>query len=185
MSRIYLTSDFHFGHDKDFLYGPRGFDNIYDHDKCIIQLWNEIVNDDDLVYVLGDLMLKDNEYGTKCFNQLKGFKEIIIGNHDTNNRLAFYPHLRGVIDVKYADVFKYGQYSFYVSHYPTITSSHDYPKPLNHRMLNLCGHTHTNDKFTDWDKGFIYHCELDAHCMKPISIEQIITDIEEKNSIGA
>ena len=67
-----------------------------------------------------------------------------------------------------------------MSHYPTITSNHDYNKPLNKRLINLCGHTHTKDKFADWDKGIIYHVELDAHNNTPVNIEEIIKDIEIK-----
>ena len=140
---IFITSDFHFGHNKEFLYKPRGFDDIYTHDQAIINNWNSIIQDDDLVFVLGDLMLEDNDYGSKCFNQLKGSKEIIIGNHDSHTRIELYPNLRGVIKVVYADVFDYMGYHFYVSHYPTISSSHEYPKPLKHRLINLCGLTHT------------------------------------------
>ena len=27
---IYFTSDTHFGHDREFIYGPRGFKNLHD-----------------------------------------------------------------------------------------------------------------------------------------------------------
>ena len=30
MSNIWLTSDTHFGHDKDFIWGSRGFKNVYE-----------------------------------------------------------------------------------------------------------------------------------------------------------
>lgn len=58
---IYLTSDLHFCHDKDFIYGARGFDSVDDMNAAIIENWNALINDDDEVYVLGDLMLKDIE----------------------------------------------------------------------------------------------------------------------------
>jgi len=180
MSKIYVTSDLHFCHNKEFLYEPRGFKNIYEHDKTIVNNWNQKVDDDDLVIVLGDIMLKNNESGCYYFNQLKGNKIIILGNHDTDARQEFYPNLRGVLSIKYADMFKYGGYNFFLSHYPSITSEHTYTKPLSHRIINLCGHTHIADKFADWDKGYIYHCELDAHNNYPIDIEDIIRDLEEK-----
>ena len=34
---IYFTSDLHIGHDKDFLYKPRGFNNVWDMDNAIIE----------------------------------------------------------------------------------------------------------------------------------------------------
>ena len=180
---VYVTSDLHFGHNRDFLYGSRGFNNIYEHDKAIIDNWNSIVNEEDLVYILGDIMLNDNDYGCKCFNQLNGFKEIILGNHDSDTRKELYNNLHGVLDVSLAKIIKYDKYRFFLCHYPTITSNHDYEKPLKNRVINLCGHTHTNDKFKDWDKGYIYHCELEAHDMKPINMDSVVKDIEQKAGV--
>lgn len=180
---IWFTSDLHFCHNKSFLYEPRGFISVQEMNDAIIRNWNQVVSDDDLVYILGDLMLNDNELGCKCFNQLKGDKVIILGNHDTDNRKELYRHLRGVnglSSIKYAHQIKYNGYNFYLSHYPTITSNNDYNKPLKKRLINLCGHTHTKDKFIDMDKGIIYHVELDAHNNTPVSVEQIIEDLEIK-----
>ena len=88
---IYVTSDLHFGHSKPFIYEPRGFPNIVDHDEEIIKRWNELVQPEDEVYILGDLMLKDNEHGLECLKQLNGKKYFIIGNHDTNTRVNVFP----------------------------------------------------------------------------------------------
>lgn len=60
---VYFTSDLHLGHDKDFIYKERGFDNINSHDIAILKNWNSVVTPDDIVYVLGDLMLGDNSTG--------------------------------------------------------------------------------------------------------------------------
>ena len=173
---IWFTSDLHIGHNKGFLYEPRGFKNIYDHDQAIIDNWNSVVKEEDLVYVLGDLMLNDNDYGRKIFNQLVGQKIIIYGNHDTDARLNFYQELRGVQEVKIADMIKIGKHRFYLSHYPTYTACFD-KKPLNKHLINLSGHTHYKDKFFE-DNPYIYNVALDAHDMKPVTYEEIIQDIQ-------
>ena len=49
---IYVTSDLHFGHDREFIFGPRGFKTIQEHDEAIIQNWNSVVTKSDLVYIL-------------------------------------------------------------------------------------------------------------------------------------
>ena len=36
MSEVYITSDLHFGHNQSFLYEPRGFSSIGEHDRVII-----------------------------------------------------------------------------------------------------------------------------------------------------
>ena len=176
---IYLTSDLHFGHDKDFMYGPRGFDSIEDHDRALIDKWNRTVSATDDVYVLGDLMLGDTVQGLQKLAQLNGVLHVVRGNHDTDNRWRYYGNVWNVIETKEAMTLKFQKFRFYLSHYPTLTANFDDGKELRRHLFNLCGHLHTKDKFADWDKGLIYHVELDAHDMRPVSIEQIIDDIRE------
>lgn len=177
---IYFTSDLHFGHQKEFLYEPRGFKDIQTHNKTIISNWNNLIKPTDTVYVLGDLMLSNTDKGLKNVRQLQGEIFIILGNHDTSNRIEEYNKLPNVKDICYATVIKYNNYHFYLSHYPTITSNFDFDKPLKARLINLCGHSHIKDPFADWDKynSPIYHVELDAHNNMPISIDYIIQEIE-------
>lgn len=177
---IYITSDLHFGHEREFLYGPRGFTTISEHDQKIIENWNSIVKDDDIVYVLGDIMLNDNINGRKCWNQLRGEKHVIWGNHDSDVRKEILAECHNTYLDGYSMPFKYKHYNFYLSHYPSIVSNYDADKPLRARVINLCGHSHTQDKFKDFDKGLIYHVELDAHNNTPVSIDQIIKDIKER-----
>ena len=148
--------------------------------KTIVKNWNSIINKDDDVYILGDLMLNDDEKGLQLINSLNGWLHVIRVNHDTSTRVNKYLNLPNVVEVVNAQYLDYKKYHFYLSHYPTITSNFDYDKPLRQRLLNLCGHSHTKDKWADADKGFIYHCELDAHDMKPISFDRIIEDFKEK-----
>ena len=42
MSKIFLTSDTHFGHDREFLWGPRGFRSSIEHDEAVIANWNSV-----------------------------------------------------------------------------------------------------------------------------------------------
>ena len=69
---IWLTSDWHFCHNKPFLYEPRGFENQYEMNEVLISNYNKLVGRDDDVYCLGDCMLSDTELGLKCLESLKG-----------------------------------------------------------------------------------------------------------------
>lgn len=180
MNKIWITSDLHFCHNKDFIYAPRGFSNPEDMSKTIVENWNAIIDDEDYVYVLGDLMLSDDELGIELIKSLKGWIHIIRGNHDTRMRLDKYLRCPRVVQIDNAFYLDYQKYHFYLSHYPTITSNLDYDKPLKQRLLNLCGHTHTTDKWLDADKGYIYHCEVDAHDCKPVLLDTIIEDFKNK-----
>ena len=180
MGKIYITSDLHFEHDKSFIYLPRGFNSIEEHDKTIIRNWNSIINSYDDVYILGDLILGNTESGIKKIKQLNGNLHIIRGNHDTNNRIKEYFKIDNIKSyLGYSNILKYKKYIFYLSHYPSITSNYDEDKQLYKQIINLCGHSHCNDRFQDMEKGLIYHCELDAHNCKPILIDKIIEDIQK------
>lgn len=179
MSNIFFTSDLHFCHDRDFVYQPRGFSSIYEMNEAIVKNWNEVVRYGDCVYILGDIMLNNNEQGISLLNRLNGNKYIIIGNHDTDTRVRMYEAVCYETILGYAHIEKIGGQRFYLSHYPTLTSNIREEKPLSKRMVNLCGHLHTQDRFCDIDKGLIYHCELDAHNNTPVSIEEIISDIRK------
>lgn len=169
---IYFTSDLHFNHNREFIYKSRGFVNVWDMNKEIVDNWNSKVKDNDIVYVLGDLMLGNNEKGKKFLTQLKGDLHIILGNHDTDARIEIYKNLYNTVDVKYADRIKYGKYIFYLSHYPSkVTNKKDKP------IWCLHGHTHSKNKF-EYPQN--YNVSLDAHNMKLVSIEEVIHDIERK-----
>ena len=173
---IWLTSDLHFCHDRAFVYEPRGFSNIEEMNHAIVERWNAVVQPEDIVYVLGDIMLNNNEEGVRLFNSLNGYKRIILGNHDTATRQALYKECKNVESVELAAMLKYKGYHFFMTHYPCITSNLDYDKPLRQRTFCLCGHKHTKNRWDDADKGYIYHCELDAHDCYPILIDNIIND---------
>ena len=48
---IFIVSDLHLGHSKDFIYSARGFENVEDMNETIIRKWNEVVDEEDDVYV--------------------------------------------------------------------------------------------------------------------------------------
>lgn len=182
---IYMSSDFHFQHHRDFIYGPRGFESAEEMNETILKNFNEILRPDDTLYVLGDICLGGGSYENAAKNKnliesLNGNLKIILGNHDTLKRIELYESCRNVEVLGYADMLKYGKYHFYLSHFPTLTSNWDTDKPLKQRTINLCGHSHTKNRWQDWDKGPIYHVELDAHANFPVSIEQIIKELKEK-----
>lgn len=182
MNKTYFTSDLHFGHSKEFLWYPRGFGDSKENDETIIRNFNSIIDNEDDVYVLGDLMLEDNDTGIEKIKQLNGRLHIIIGNHDSFTRIELYKQLSNVIEVEYAKVIKIGKQHYYLSHYPTICSNYD-DKPYHNHMINLYGHTHQQTNFykiDGEDNPFMYHVGVDSHNCYPISIEQISEDIHNK-----
>ena len=182
MGKIWISSDTHFCHDKEFIWGPRGFNSVNEMNESIIKNWNSVVNWDDEVYLLGDCMLNNNAEGLKCLNRLAGKIYILTGNHDTTTRIQEYVNIRPtILHLGLAYILKYEGYHFYLSHYPVLCGNYDdKDKPLKKKLISLCGHYHTKDPFIDWNKDLIYHCELDAHNNMPICIDDIILNIENK-----
>jgi len=87
--KIYVISDTHFGHenvlrfkDDDGAYIRSGFSGIRDHDEHIIEKWNDVVREHDIVYHLGDVYFASEGYAKSILNRLNGRKRLIVGNHD-------------------------------------------------------------------------------------------------------
>lgn len=148
--------------------------------KAIVERHNSLVAEDDDVYVLGDLCLGGAESldkNRKLISAMNGKLHIVAGNHDTSKRLEMYRTLPNVIEIAYALPLKYRKYNFWLSHYPTLTSNYDSEEPLRARVINVCGHAHTTEHFSDIEKGLIYHCEMDAHNCYPCNLDDIIEEI--------
>lgn len=175
---IYFTSDLHFCHDREFLYKPRGFESVEEMNNAIVTNWNSTVINSDKIYVLGDLMLggdKGTEHGIELLSSLKGNIHIILGNHDTANRVEKYKECENVKSIQYADMLKHDGYSFFMTHYPCITSNLC-KETLKQCTINLFGHTHSKDKFY-MDMPFMYNVALDAHACNLVPIYEIIYDL--------
>lgn len=182
MGRIFVVSDTHFGHDREFLWGPRGFTNYREHDIAVIENWNNVVQSDDIVYHLGDVMLGDAEYGMSCLRQLNGTIKIIRGNHDTDARWKLYATLPNVECIGWAEVIKYRKYQFYLSHHPTMTSNLEKAPYLRMHLINLFGHTHQQNKFY-MSMPFMFHVGLDSNNCTPILLDDAIEMMKKETQI--
>ena len=172
---IYFTSDLHLNHDKEFIYKNRGFNSIDAMNNTIIRNWNNLVEDSDTVYILGDIMMGLSDESIKLFNKLKGQKKIVLGNHDTSYRAEIYSQAPNTEVLGYAALIKIKKQLFYLSHYPTILGDAKHFR-LGHSAICLFGHIHEDIKFYD-DCPHIYHVGLDAHNFTPVALPDILDDI--------
>jgi len=80
---LFFTSDFHVGHNSVIKFDKRPFKNVNEMNEKLIENWNSVVNDDDIVFYLGDLSYRCKSSTSKWFvEQLKGKIYFIMGNHD-------------------------------------------------------------------------------------------------------
>jgi calcineurin-like phosphoesterase family protein len=122
------------------------------HDEWLINLWNETVRREDVVYILGDFCLGNKEYTEKVLNRLKGKKFLIEGNHDKSlHGLERYFEWYGQIkEAKFTN----NQYDFIdpnetfcveLCHYPLLT--------WNRRTHGSCMvHGHCHGSISEYNK---------------------------------
>lgn len=180
MSNTFFTSDLHLFHDKNFVYEARGFSSIDEMNEAIVERYNSVVRDDDFVFILGDIALNNYDKGLEYIGRLRGHKWLIIGNHDmSKSRIAKCKESGHFFNVVTADVLIDGKRTFYLSHYPTITSNGE----EKYFPINLYGHTHQKDNFYN-NNPKMYHVGVDSHNCYPVSLEEIKTDIRNKIAEG-
>lgn len=85
--KVYFYSDPHFGHAKIIEYSNRPFSSVEEMNETLVSRYNSIVNEQDLVYFMGDIALYDA--GT-YISLLKGEKILIMGNHDKRKSVTFW-----------------------------------------------------------------------------------------------
>lgn len=178
MSKIFVTSDLHFGHDRQFIWGARGFSSIEEMNETYVKRWNEIVSEEDHVYILGDLMLGDNEKGIDCLTRLNGTLHVVLGNHDTANRQKIYKEIPNVHEIAWAIMLPYKKYHFFMTHFPCMTGNLE-KESLRQMTLNLYGHTHQTENFYE-DRPYMYHVGVDSHKGIPVLLDDIIQEMKDK-----
>lgn len=181
---IFVTSDLHFNHDREFVWKARGYNSVEEMNEDIIENFNSVVGKDDDVYILGDLCLGGGSPISLAKNQiliesLNGKLHIIRGNHDTNSRVIMYELCKNVVDeVKWADMLNYKGYHFYLSHFPTLTGNLE-KESLKQCTCNLFGHTHQTTNF-HLDMPYLYHVGVDSHNCYPVNLDDIIQEMNNK-----
>ena len=169
MSEIWFSSDLHFFHDRAFIYEPRGFSSVEEMNEVLLENFNKEISDSDQVYLLGDLMLGNTEEGLKLLKSIKGFKWIIIGNHDTGSRILKYNELFNCEVIGYASLQTFSKRNrLYLSHYPTIMGNFEEKK-----KTCLHGHTHSKDKLQYIGNGCI-NVAVDAWDNKPVHMDEVL-----------
>lgn len=197
MINLFFISDIHFGHDNIIKYANRPFIDVKEMNEVIINNWNEVVKDDDLVIIAGDLSLgiKKPELA-QIMLQLKGKKILIKGNHDKFSNSEYYS--MGITIVVDSILMKIANKRVNISHYPYKSGKFNYwkytilhslfpkryfrPKEWQNQLENdgkflIHGHTHSLTKITN--RSINVCCE--AWDYTPIHINEIIRLIN-KNS---
>ena len=179
--QVWFTSDQHFGHKNIIKYCNRPFADTFVMDCWIRNSWNEVVGDNDIVFILGDItMFPDAHKIKKLLDELNGEQIYIVpGNHDKVDK-GFrllkdrYVVLHDIARVKFLG-HELGNPEVVCSHIPLMTwPSRDKNVPC------LFGHVHsgprcTNDGFDTnlplWEN--MYDVGVDNNNYTPINLNKI------------
>lgn len=186
MSVVRFTSDLHLGHLK--VAELRGFNSVQDHDDTILSNWCEVVAEEDIVWVLGDLTIgrRDLPGALAALHQLPGRKRLILGNHDPGH-----PRFRDAHrwSDTYATVFEHmatcarikiqGR-EVLLSHFPYERDRGE----IRHEQWRLPdlgstlvhGHTHGTERRSYSRTGSLeLHVGLDAWELRPVSDRELLS----------
>ena len=136
--KTYITSDLHFSHKAITRYCPvtRPYSDILEMNADMIEKWNNVVEPEDLTYILGDVVFCTGAKGADIINQLNGRKILIIGNHDEAQMessvfIDCFESIHNILEIKYNDV------KIVMCHYPIFDH-----KNCARGALMLHGHRH-------------------------------------------
>lgn len=91
---IYFSSDFHYNHQKDFLWKPRGFNSFEEHDKFLENEVSKLTKNDLLIF-LGDFSLNSPaEQTSKLLHKINARLFYIFGNHEAYHSKYYKDSLR-------------------------------------------------------------------------------------------
>lgn len=137
MVEPFVSSDHHFFHKNIIEYCSRPFTGLDHMHQFMIDEWNSVVTDDDIIIHLGDFICGGTFDAVKeVVDQLNGYKILVIGNHDSKGK----QWLKNVgFDQVYRSKFCIGMYCF--SH---RVQHADFLK-ANESRYNLHGHSHKHD----------------------------------------
>lgn len=163
---IFVTADLHLGHTNIIKHCGRYFNNVNEMDETIINNWNSVIKQKDLVYIVGDFAWKTPD---RYISKLNGKKILIRGNHDYKFKKYYYL-FQEVHDILIRNI---NEQKVVFCHYKLTT----WPGS-NRGAYHLHGHSH----------GMLYEdpnipcCDIgvDVWNFIPVSWETIVLKLKER-----
>ena len=179
-TNIWFTSDTHFYHENIIKYCYRPFNSVEEMNQSLINNWNNVVKEDDVVFHLGDFAF---DKWKSIIKQLNGKIYLIVGNHD---EIKYPGHkifdlFEGVFNQLYIQI---DDQWIYLNHYPFLCYGGSYN---NNPVWQLHGHTHSGPNCNGKDAcrlkitfPYQYDVGVDNNNYTPISYNQIKEIINNK-----
>lgn len=178
LSKIFFTSDTHFGHKNIIEFCKRPYSSTEEMDQKLIDNWNAVVGPTDDVYHLGDFCFHGPQRWWELIGALHGRIHLILGNHD----LKYID--KGILymfcEVVHQKVLCLSDRLIYLNHVPFLCYGGD-----ERGNIQLYGHVHSGPNSISRDLprlkmcyGTQYDVGVDNNYYKPISLADILQKIK-------
>jgi calcineurin-like phosphoesterase family protein len=172
-NNIWFIADLHIGHKNILFHQPNRIeamslenkDDIKGHDSYIVNMWLSQTKKGDHIYVLGDMIMGNQQFAIYVLNRLKsnGCKiHLVVGNHDKSIRNM--TNMFESIDLIKRVIFKKNEFEFLNADFEVILSHY----PLKswegkcRGSMNLYGHVHDNALWVDEDDDLCFNVGIDS-----------------------
>ena len=180
---IYVISDTHFYHNNIIKYCNRPFKDVETMNEFMIDKWNSIVSDEDIVLHLGDFGFGSKEQLTNICQQLKGHKILLKGNHCSRKGNAFW------LECGFEQVYKQkemllteilGISQDFIKTDSDVILSH-YPRQVPDNKLNIHGHIHNAPlDINQFNQNNHINVSVEMIDYKPVSLIKIVKEWRDK-----
>ena len=180
---LFFTSDTHFWHENIIKFCNRPFSSIEEMNDTIINNWNSVVKENDIVFHLGDFCFCGSDKFKELIEKLNGRIYLILGNHDWKTIKQW--HATKFEGVYQQMSIKIDGRKIYLNHFPFLCYAGTYYRSED-AVWQLFGHVHSSDKNkngldnqrlsmlfpTQYDVG------VDNNNYMPVSFEEVKKIIE-------
>ena len=182
--KLFFTSDIHAYHENIIKSCHRPFKNSEEMNEALINNWNSVVDDDSIVFCLGDFAWGGYNKWKSFREQLNGHIILIKGNHDDKNLTTTAE--RELFDyTTYQMKIKVENRAVYLNHYPFLCYAGIYREPQD-QVWALHGHIHLGPNSLEGKDiprmQYLYPTQydvgVDMNNFTPISWEQVKEKIE-------
>lgn len=169
-TKLYFTADSHAGHKNIINYCNRPFTSVEEMDKALVNNWNSVVTNNDIVFHLGDFCFGTLEQWINFRKQLNGQIIFIKGNHDKhqNGQLKhLFNSIHDYLEISVEDpTGDQGWQKIVLCHYAFRVWN------KSHRSSwSLYGHSHGS--LPDDPNSLSFDVGVDCHNYTPTSYKQV------------
>lgn len=174
-ANIWIWSDTHFGHTNVIKYSDRPYTDATHMDESMIANFNSKVHQNDVSIWVGDVSFRGEQQSKQIIRRLNGYKILIIGNHDIEEKKRIKP--MGFDEVHVCYNLMLDDMPLVFTHYPMDN--------LPKGWFNVHGHVHKNGhRIDEVQTTAHYNVNCEFHDYTPIPMETLIERIRNFKAIS-